>query len=80
MAGAVLERFVEGDGIAEDDAVNALATLAKLGDLTDAFQRARGRWPHDDRALRVLDHAGDRAGVRNPSEIPRGRPGFEPLS
>jgi hypothetical protein len=79
VAAAVLERLVEGDGISEDDAVIALSTLAQLGDLADAFQRARGRWPYDDRALRVLDHAGDRAGVRNPSEIPRGRPGFEPL-
>jgi hypothetical protein len=79
VAGTILERFVDGDGIAEDEAVNALATLAKVGDLTDAFLRARGRWPRDDRALRVLDHAGDRAGVRNPSEVPRGRPGFERL-
>jgi Mannosyltransferase putative len=79
VAAAVLERLIEGDGISEDDAVIALSTLAQLGDLADAFQRARGRWPYDDRALRVLDHAGDRAGVRNPSEIPRGRPGFEPL-
>jgi hypothetical protein len=79
VAAAVLERFVEGDGVSEDDAVIALSTLAQIGDLTDAFQRARGRWPYDDRALRVLDHAGDRAGVRNPSEMPRGRPGFEPL-
>jgi Mannosyltransferase putative len=80
VAAAVLERFLAGDGIAEDDAVNTLSTLARVGDLTDAFQRARGRWPYDHRALRVLDQAGNRAGVRNPSELPRGRPGFEPIT
>jgi hypothetical protein len=80
VAAAVLERFLAGDGIGEDDAVSTLSTLAQVGDLTDAFQRARGRWPYDDRALRVLDQAGNRAGVRNPSEVPRGRPGFEPIT
>jgi hypothetical protein len=80
VAATVLERFLEGDGIAEDEAVTALSTLARVGDLTDAFQRARGRWPHDDRALRVLDLVGNRAGVRNPSEIPRGRPGYEVIT
>jgi hypothetical protein len=80
VAAAVLERFLEGDGVTEDEAVNTLATLARIGDLTAAFQRARGRWPHDSRALRVIDRAGDRAGVSNPSEVPRGRPGYEPIT
>ena len=69
-----------GGAITEDDAVTTLATLAQLGDLEDAFDRARSRL-----GAHAGGAAGDRAraparGPAQPGSAQVGAPlGYEPL-
>lgn len=78
-AAAVIEHFAQGGAITEDDAVTTLATLAQVGDLSSALQRARSRWEHSDDALGAIERAGRRAGLKNPSAAPSERAGYERL-
>ena len=77
-AAVVLERFADHHGISEDDAVTTLATLAQVGDLTNALERAKSRWQYSDEALRVMERAARHVGLRNPSADPDS-PGYESL-
>jgi hypothetical protein len=63
----VLGRLAEDGALCEEDVVTTLATLAQLGDLEDAFDRARSRWPHTPAVLRAIDRARRRVGLREPS-------------
>jgi hypothetical protein len=62
-AAAVLEQFADHHAVTEDDAVTTLVTLAKIGDLGYALERARSRWQFSDEALRAIDVAARRAGI-----------------
>jgi hypothetical protein len=77
-AAAVLERFAEDRTITGDDTVTTLATLARVGDLGDALERAKSRWREDARALAVIARAAQRVGLQNPPADPD-LPGYEPL-
>jgi hypothetical protein len=77
-AAAVLERFADQHAITEDDAVTTIATLAQVGDLANALERAKGRWQHSTEALRVIERADRRIGLRNASADPDS-PGYESL-
>jgi Mannosyltransferase putative len=79
VALAVLERLAGEGVITEDDAVTTLSTLGETGDLTDALDVARARWPDGDAAGRVIERAAARIGRRNASENMRERPGYERL-
>lgn len=73
-AAAVIERFADHGVISEEDAVSTLATLGQVGDLSDALDRARSRWRHNDEALRVIGRAARRIGLGNTMgdlELPR---------
>ena len=78
IAGEVLARLA-GGAITEDDAVTTLATLAQLGDLEDAFDRARSRWAHTPVVLRAIEHARRRVGLRNPAAQVGAPLGYERL-
>jgi hypothetical protein len=78
-ATAVLERFVDDHAITEEDTVTTLSTLAQLGDLTGAMQRAKSRWRDNDDALRAIERMGRRVGLVNPSLDFPAIPGYEPL-
>jgi hypothetical protein len=73
-AAAVIERFADQGAITEEDAVSTLATLGQVGDLSDAFDRARSRWQQNADALRVIGRAARRIGLGNTMgdlELPR---------
>ena len=78
IAGEVLARLA-GGAIAEDDAVTTLATLAQLGDLEDAFGRARSDWAHTPVVLRAVERARRRVGLRNPASQVGMPTDYEPL-
>jgi hypothetical protein len=78
-AAAVLERFVEDGTISEADAVTTLSTLAQIGDLQNAFDRARSRWEDSDEALRAISRAARRVSLGNPGAEYRGLIGYERL-
>ena len=62
IAAAVIERFADHGAITEEDAVGTLATLGQVGDLSDAFDRARSRWRTSADALRVIGRAARQLG------------------
>jgi putative mannosyltransferase len=62
-AAAVIDRFADQGAITEDDAVATLATLAQVGQLADALDRARSRWQHSADALRLIERAARRIGL-----------------
>ena len=62
-AAAVIDLFADRGAITEDDAVSTLATLAQVGDLPDALDRARSRWQHSADALRLIERAARRIGL-----------------
>ena len=78
-AAAVLERFVEDGTISEADAVTTLSTLAQIGDLQSAFERARSRWEGSDEALRVIRRAARRVSLGDPGPEYQGLIGYERL-
>jgi hypothetical protein len=78
-AAAVLEALVGDRLISEAEAVATLATLARIGDLEDAFQRARSRWQGNDEALRAIHRAARRVSMGAPGAEYRGEIGYEAL-
>lgn len=76
-AAAVLERFVEDRTITEEDAIITLCTLARVGDLQHAFDRARSRWQDSDEALRVIGRAARRVSLGSPGAEYTGAIGYE---
>jgi hypothetical protein len=78
-AAAVLDGLVGDRPISEADAATTLATLAQIGDLQDAFQRARSRWRNNDEALRVIHLVARRVSMDAPGGEYQGEIGYEPL-
>jgi hypothetical protein len=73
-AAAVIDLFADQGAISEDDAVSTLATLAQVGDLPDALDRARSRWQHSADGLRLIERAARRIGLERAMvdlELPR---------
>ena len=75
----LLERVAVNGTISEDDAATTLATLAKLGDLSDTLSRARARFRDSEPAARVIERAAMLQGLSLPSETMGERPGYERL-
>jgi hypothetical protein len=78
-AAAVLEGLAAGALISEADAITTLSTLARIGDLEGALQRARSRWQGNDEALRTIHRAARRVSMGAPGAEYRGEIGYEAL-
>lgn len=78
-AAAVLEGLVDDRLVSEADAITTLSTLAGIGDLEAAFERAKSRWCENDKALRVIHQVARRASLGNPGLEYRGGIGYERL-
>jgi hypothetical protein len=78
-AAAVLEGLARDALISEADAITTLSTLARLGDLEGALQRARSRWQDNDEALRTIHRAARRLSMGAPGAEYRGEIGYEGL-
>lgn len=76
---AVLEALAGGSAITEEDAVRALAVLAKVGDLSDALDRARSRWWRSEVVLRTIRQVAALQGAREASLVQPIPVGFEPV-